>query len=126
MKLRVVRGQDTSQQGTARHAKLSKWDKAFHAAAAERSGGAELDLTGCESLDHHHKSAAFGAKPKRAPILDRGCLWFGLQSGRVECCEAQRQKLSSAAVGEEPEVADADKAPGEQMQEEAAQELIER
>ncbi len=32
------------------------------------------------------------------------------------CCEAQRQKLSSAAVGEEAEVADADEALGEQVQ----------
>jgi len=44
----------------------------------------------------------------------------------VEGCKAQRQKLSSATPGEETKVADADKALGEQMQEEAAQEFIER
>jgi hypothetical protein len=38
----------------------------------------------------------------------------------VERCKAQRQKLSSATTGEETEVADADKALGEQMQEEVA------
>jgi len=38
----------------------------------------------------------------------------------VERCQAQRQKLSSAAIGEETEVADADKALGEQMEEEVA------
>jgi hypothetical protein len=44
----------------------------------------------------------------------------------VERGKAKRQKLSSATVGEKTEVADADKALGEQMQEEAAEEFIER
>jgi hypothetical protein len=44
----------------------------------------------------------------------------------IECGEAQGQKLSSLATGEETEVTDADEALGEQMQEEAAQKLIER
>jgi hypothetical protein len=49
-----------------------------------------------------------------------------LDCGGVERCKAQGQKLSSATTGEETEVADADKAPREQMQQEATQELIER
>ena len=40
--------------------------------------------------------------------------------------EAQRQESSASPVGEEPEVADADEAFGEQMQQEATQELIQR
>jgi hypothetical protein len=49
-----------------------------------------------------------------------------LQCCGVERCKAQRQKLSSATPGEETKVADADKALGKQMQEEAEEELIER
>jgi len=59
-------------------------------------------------------------------VLGRGCCGFGLRWYRVQCCMAQRQKLSCAATGEEPEVADADKAPGKQMQQEATKEHIER
>jgi len=59
-------------------------------------------------------------------VLSRRCCGFGLRGQRAQCCEAQRPKLSSAATGEKAEVADADKALGKQMQEEAAQELIER
>jgi hypothetical protein len=44
----------------------------------------------------------------------------------VKRCKTERQKLSSAATGEETEVPDADKALGQQVQQEAAQELIER
>jgi hypothetical protein len=49
-----------------------------------------------------------------------------LRRSGAECCKAQRQKLSSAATGEETEVADADETLGEQMEEKAAQEFIER
>jgi len=62
----------------------------------------------------------------RVDVFNRGCCGFGWHCCGVEGCKAQRQKLSSAATGEETEVADADKALGEQMQQEAAQELIER
>lgn len=61
-----------------------------------------------------------------AHVLSGGCGGFGLRWERVQCCKAQRQKLSSAATGEETEVADADETFREQMQQEAAQELIER
>ena len=52
--------------------------------------------------------------------MGRGYCPFGLHSCGVEGCKAQWQKLSSATMGEEPEMPDADKALGEQMQEEAA------
>jgi len=66
-----------------------------------------------------------GQKPLGLVFWGRGCCSFGLRRGGVECGKAQRQKLSSVATGEETEVADADKTFGEQMQEEATQELIE-
>jgi hypothetical protein len=47
--------------------------------------------------------------------------WYG-----GERCEAQRQQRSPLAVGQEAEVADADEALGEQVEQEAAQELIQR
>ena len=52
--------------------------------------------------------------------------WRGEAREVFEMGYRLRQKLSFAAVGEETEVADAHEALGEQMQEEAAQELIER
>jgi len=67
-----------------------------------------------------------GTRPKGPQVLDSGGSWLDLRCCGVECCKAQWQKLSSAATGEETEVADAHEARGEQMQEEAAQELIER
>jgi len=47
--------------------------------------------------------------------------WSGLEG-----CKAQRQKLSSVSAREEAEVTDAHETFGEEMQQEAAQELIER
>jgi hypothetical protein len=44
----------------------------------------------------------------------------------MESSEAQRQEGAAASVGEEAKVANADEALGEQVQEEAAQELIQR
>jgi hypothetical protein len=46
--------------------------------------------------------------------------WGGVESG-----EAQREQLNSAPIGEEAKMADANEAFWKQMQEEAAQELIE-
>ena len=59
-------------------------------------------------------------------VLSCGCCGFSWHWYRVQCCKAQWQKLRSAASGEETEVADADETFGQQMQQEAAQELIER
>jgi len=44
----------------------------------------------------------------------------------MESCETPWQQVGTPSVGEEAEVADADETLGEQMQQEAAQELIER
>ena len=46
------------------------------------------------------------------------------QSSAVEQVEAERQEGSAVPVGEKAEVADAHEAPREQVEEEAAQELI--
>jgi hypothetical protein len=64
--------------------------------------------------------------PMGADVLGCGCCRFDLRWFGVERCKAQRQKLSSATTSEETEVADADETFGQQMQQEATQELIER
>ena len=51
---------------------------------------------------------------------------FRLRWCGVENCKAQWQKCGAPAIGEEAEVADADEAFGEHVQQEATQELIER
>jgi hypothetical protein len=45
---------------------------------------------------------------------------------RTEQVKAERQERSASPVGQEPEVTDAHETFGEQVQEEAAQELIKR
>jgi hypothetical protein len=87
--------------------------------------GPELDLGGGQPLDNDHGGATVGTKPKRFRFLGHGCLWFCRWQCN-ECCEAKGQQSGAPAVGEEAEVADANEALGEQMQQETAQELIER
>ncbi len=84
-----------------------------------------MDLSCSKSFDDRHWSATLGAVPKRVRFLSGG-FRFDLHWNCAQCCEAQRQEGGASAVGKETEVADTDEALGEQMQEEAAQELIER
>ena len=86
----------------------------------------ELDLGSGKSLDDHHAAATFGTEPKWARFLGRRGFWFGLRW--LYCSEqlkAKRQEGGAPAVGKETKVANADEAFGKQMQQEAAQELIE-
>ncbi len=85
-----------------------------------------MDLSSGKAFHDRHRSTTLGAAPKRARFLGRGCFWFGLRWNCVECLEAKWQQSGAAPVGEEAEVADAHKAFGEQVQQEATQELIER
>jgi len=67
------------------------------------------------------------AAPKRVRFLGKGGFWFALRWRHgTEKLKAKRQEGGAPAVGEEAEVADADEALGEQVQQEAAEELIER
>jgi len=86
-----------------------------------------LDLVRRKSLDDHHLSATFGTAPERARVVGKGCFWFDLRlRSRAEQLKAERKERGTAPVGEEAKVANADEAFGKQVQEEAAQELIER
>ena len=85
----------------------------------------ELELCRCESFDDGHRSAALGTAPQRVRCRS-GRVRFAFWGSGVESGEAPRQQGGTPSVGEEAEVADADEALGEQVQEEAAQELIPR
>ena len=94
--------------------------------SGERGWRAELELGGAKSLDDHHGSATVGTEPERFGFLDGGGLWLGLRLNHCEGLLAKRQESGPAPVGEKAEMANADEAFGEQVQEEAAQELIQR
>ncbi len=57
--------------------------------------------------------------------MEGGWFWSSLGWSGVEGGEAQQEQLNSAPIGEEAKMADANEDFGKQMQEEAAQELIE-
>ncbi len=83
-----------------------------------------MELCHGKSFEDGHRSAALGIAPQRLRCrsgrrLRFVFLWSGVKSG-----EAPWQQGGAPSVGKEAEVADANKALGEQMQEEAAQELI--
>ncbi len=95
--------------------------------SCEKGWRTELELGSGKSLDNHHGTAAFGTDPKRARFLGRGGFWLGVRWLHcVEYLKAKRQDSGASAVGEEAKVANADEAFGQQVQQEAAQELIER
>ena len=84
---------------------------------------ASKQLYGCEPFDDVHRSTA-----ERALRQDLRSLSLGSQDWWIECnlekTEAERQQRGSLSVREEAEVADADEAAGQQVQQESAQELI--
>ncbi len=93
--------------------------------SGEKGWRAELELGGRKPLDDHHGPATVGAEPKWSGLLGGGCFWFGLRLNRCEGLPAKWQESSLPTVGEEAEVANAHEAFGKQVQQEAAQELIE-
>ena len=82
----------------------------------------KLDFSSGESFDDHHRPTTLGARPKIARS-GGGDLLVGLRC-RAEQLEAKRQGGGTLAVGQEAEVADTHETFGEQVQQEAAQELI--
>ena len=92
--------------------------------SGETGRRAELELRSSKSLENHHGTATFGTDPKRFRFLGGRWLLFYLRwRGGVEELKAKRQESGAAAVGEEAELADADQAGGQHVQQEAAQEL---
>jgi len=84
----------------------------------------KLDFSSGESFDDHHRPTTLGAKPKIARS-GGGDLLLGLRC-RTEQLEAKWQGGGTFAVRQEAEVTDAHETFREQMQQEAAQELIDR
>src|SRR6266436_3137526 len=84
----------------------------------------KLDFSSGEPFDDHHRPTTLGARPKIARTGGGGLL-LGLRCP-AEQLEAKGQGGGTFAVGQEAEVADAHETVREQVQQEAAQELIER
>jgi len=82
----------------------------------------ELELRSREPFDDQHRPTALRAKPS---IARSGGGYFLLGLCRAKQVKAKWQGCGTPAIGQEAEVADAHEAFGEQMQQEAAQELVE-
>jgi len=82
----------------------------------------ELELRSCKPFDDKHRPATFGAKPSIARTCG-GYLCLGLCC-RAEQLKAKWQRCGTSAIGQKAEVPDAHETFREQMQQEAAQELI--
>jgi len=86
-----------------------------------------LDFGSRKPLDDLHRSTAFRAAPKIGRVFGGGSVLFGLRLlCRAEQVKAERQESGTLAVGQEAEVADAHETLGEQVQQEATQELVDR
>ena len=86
-----------------------------------------MELGRSKTFEDHHGAATFRTAPKRAWFLGCRCLLFHLRLwNRAEKSKAKWQESGAAAVGKEAEVADADEAFGQRMQQEAAQKLSSR
>jgi uncharacterized protein GlcG (DUF336 family) len=79
----------------------------------------EVDLSGGEALDNHHAAGAF-----RAAVS--ACRLRFADSSGIQQRTAAGKCRTAAAVGKETKVADADQASGQDMEQEAAQELMRR
>jgi len=89
--------------------------------------GAEQEFGWGEPFDEAHASSAERAVPERlgaGMFCGLRWIWLREQPGGVQQAEAEWQEQSPSPVGEEAEVADAHEAAWEQVEEEAAQELI--
>ena len=86
-----------------------------------------MDFRSGESFDDHHRPTTLGTRPKIARVVGARAVLFGRGScSRAEQLKAKWQGSGAFAIGQEAEVPDAHEAFGEQVQQEAAQELIER
>jgi hypothetical protein len=87
----------------------------------------KLNFGSGEPFDDLHRSTAFRAAPKNGTILGGTGVWFGLWLlFPTQQLKAERQERGAFAVGQKAEVADAHEAFGKYVQQEAAQELVER
>jgi hypothetical protein len=87
----------------------------------------KLHLGSCEPFDDLHWSTTLGAAPGIGGAIGGGGIWLGRRILRcAEQVKAKRQERGTSAVGQEAKVSDAHEALRKQMQQEAAQEFVER
>ncbi len=106
---------DTLRRGALKRADSAVCGQVISCSRGQEWWRTELELCGCESFDDGHRSAALGAAPQRVRCRSGRRFrlvfrWRGVGSG-----EAPWQQGGAPSVGEEAEVADADKALGEQV-----------
>ena len=86
-----------------------------------------MDFGSRESFDDLHRSTAFRAAPKAGGVFDGGSVLVGSRFlCRAEQVKAKWQESGTFAVGQEAEVTDAYETFGEQVQQEAGQEVVDR
>jgi hypothetical protein len=88
---------------------------------------AKQELSGGDSLDNVHRSAADWTVPEQGSLFGRRlCCRRCVLLYAAEQLEAQRQQGTAVPIGEKSEVANSYKARRQQMDQKAAQELIDR
>ena len=121
-KRRSVPRQDTEVRSGSEH--VFELENVVSCRSREHRWRTKLDFSSGESFDDHHRPTTLGARPKIART-GGGDLLVGWRC-RAEQLEAKWQGGGTFAIGQEAEVSDAHETFGEQMQQEAAQELMER
>ena len=88
---------------------------------------AKLDFGSGEPFDDLHWSSTLGTGIKIRSVFGGGSVFFGLGLlCRAEQVKAEREESGAFTVGQEAEVTDAYETLGEQVQQEASQELVDR
>ena len=111
-------------RGTERAENTFELERVASCRSRDQRWRAKLDFRSGESFDDHHRPTTLGARAKIARTGGGGLL-LGLRCP-TEQLEGKWQGGGTFAVGQEAEVADAHETFREQVQQEAAQELIER
>jgi len=86
----------------------------------------EQDLSGCEGLYDDHACATVGTDPGTGRVGDGEVVLIFRFRCTAQQLPAKRQQMGSSPVSEEAEVADANEAWRQQVQEKSSQELLER
>ena len=84
-----------------------------------------MDLGSGKPFDDHHRSTTLGAESKIVRVMGGGWFLLALRC-RAEQVKAKRQQRGAPPVGQKAEVPNTDEAFGKHVQQEAAQEFIER
>ena len=115
-----------ARQGDAERAQAREECEFERIASCGQRRRRKLNFGSREPFDDRHRSATLRTAPSVAE-LSGGSISLELLFWRCpQCLETERQGGGTLAVGQKTEVADAHETFGEQMQQETAQEVIER